>query len=96
MKSVKSTRRELELGIDTLIEEMNSMYGAELQEEEALERKLSDIRLRARLEEILRHIVRFAKIAERRRDEELMNVGYIMSVTIDSEGAEFEVKGRTT
>lgn len=91
----KSQNRYLARGIYSVIEEMNSMYGANLKDEELMERHLSDIALRAKLEELTKNIVRIVKLAERRRDEELTDVGYTIMVSLNSEGIDSEIKIRT-
>jgi hypothetical protein len=96
MSRAETKRKELELGVSSVIELMNRLYGAQdLIPEEEAQRKLGDMRLENRLVELIKMIVRLRKISESYRDEGLQSVGYEMLVQIDCDKVEYNIKYRS-
>jgi len=62
--------------MDSMIGEVQAAYGAKLEEEAQIERKLSDVALRDDVIAMASEVVRLRKLAERFGDEEALNVSY--------------------
>ncbi|HVC57870.1 MAG TPA: hypothetical protein VND15_00130 [Candidatus Acidoferrales bacterium] len=71
-----ASERELSRGMDSMIGEVQAAYGAKLEEEAQIERKLSDVALRDDVIAMASEVVRLRKLAERFGDEEALNVSY--------------------
>lgn len=91
MESEAKCERELEKWIDSLVEEMNGRYGAELAEDLQIDRKLSDINLRNELISQIKEVVRCKKISERMMEEQKQEIAYYMHITVTSGSTHFYI-----
>ncbi len=91
MESRGKCERELGRCIDSVVEEMNGMYCADLTEEAKIDSKMSDIKLREELICQIREEIRCKKISERLMAEQMKGVAYRMQVSICGEGIEYEI-----
>lgn len=86
MESRHNCERELGKWIDSLVDEMNGMYCADLTDAAKIDSKMSDIKLRDELINQLREIIRCKKLSERLLAEHCKEVTYKMSVRINGNG----------
>lgn len=91
MESRDKCERELRRCIDSVVDEMNSMYCADLTETAKIDSKMSDIKLRDALISQMREIIRCKKVSERIGAEQLREVAYDMQVRISGSGIAFAV-----
>ena len=81
--------RELERGMDSLIGEMNGMYGTPYErmgEEAKLEREISDVQLRDDMVSHTEEVIRCRKMSERFLDDEKIDVTYTVQTEVSSKG----------
>ena len=88
------SERELERGIDSMMEEIDGMYRADLKDEERLDSKMGDISLRDELIGHIREVVRCRKISERMMAEQSKDVRYTMSIEVSRNGMSYSVVRR--
>jgi hypothetical protein len=91
MVSVQKYERELRSCIDSMVDEMNGIYGADLTESAKIDSKMGDIRLRDELIEQIRNVVRCKKISERMSAEQMRSITYRMEVRICGDGIDYEI-----
>jgi hypothetical protein len=76
--------RKLRRNIEAVIESMDVVFGADLSEEEALQRKISNAQLSIELAEQIVNIIKCRKISERAMDLQLIDKKYRMVVDIST------------
>lgn len=91
MESRRKCERELEKCIDSLVDEMNGMYCADLTEDAKVDARMSDISLRDELMGQIEETIRCKKISERVMAENMKNVIYTMQVSISSNGIDYAI-----
>lgn len=91
MESKNRCERELERCIDSVVEEMNGMYCADLTEDARIDSRMSDIKLRDELIRQIKDEIRCKKISERMMEEQKRSVVYGMQVSICGEGIEYSI-----
>lgn len=87
MRSKEQWERELRFWIDCLVEDMGDKYGAQLTDENRMERRMKDIELRESLIEHVAQIVRCSKISERFWHESRSLRSYRLVASVSHEGA---------
>jgi hypothetical protein len=91
MESRRKCERELGKWIDSLVDEMNGIYCADLTEAAKVDAKMSDIKVREELIGQITEIIRCKKISERIMAEQAKNVVYNMNVRISAEGITYGI-----
>lgn len=91
MESKDICERELRKCIDSLVDEMNAMYCADLAEHAKIDSKMSDIKLREELICQIRSEIRCKKICERMMAEQNRSFVYCMQVSISGNGIEYTI-----
>lgn len=91
MGSERMRERELERCIDSMVDEMNGIYCADLTEEAMLDSRMNDIELRDALISQIREIVRCKKISERMMAEMSRKVLYTVKTEVGRSGMSFTV-----
>ncbi len=90
MESRDKCERELKKWIDSLVDQMNGMYCADLTEAAKIDSKMSDIKLRDMLIRQMTDEIRFKKLSERIMAEQGKEITYDMQVRIDGSGITYE------
>ncbi len=87
----RKCERELERCIDSMVDEMNGIYCADLTEVAKIDSKMSDIKLREELISQIKDEIRCKKISERMMVESMKELEYHMEVRINSEGVIYNI-----
>jgi hypothetical protein len=83
--------RKLKGCIDSMVDEMNAIYCADLTEEAKIDSKMGDIKLREELICQMKEVIRCKKISERLMAEESKEIKYLMQVRIGGEGITYNI-----
>lgn len=89
MGSTNKYERELERGIDAMIDEMNEKYSVEMAEESMIDAKMTDIKLREDIIKQIKEELRCRKISEKSVNSSLVPLVYEMKVRISSESLSY-------
>lgn len=84
MDSLDECERELEKPVDSLVSEVGSRYGADLNEMARIEALMDDIRLRNELIPHLVEIIRCRKLCERVKAEQRREIAYHVHIIVTS------------
>lgn len=93
MESVRKCERELGLErcMDSLVDEMNGKYGADLAEEARIDAMMGDLVFRDDLIKVLKEVIRCKKISERIMAEERKDVEYSIGLRAASGRISFSI-----
>jgi len=87
----KARERELERCIDSVLEEMNGMYCADLNENAKVDARMSDIKFRDELICQMKEAIRCKKISERMMAEQNRQIMYRIGLEVDGSGMRYSV-----
>ena len=91
MESRGKCERELARCIDSVVEEMNGMYCADLTESAKVDSRMSDIKFREALIGQIKAEIRCKKICERMMAEQKKKVVYGIQVSVCGDGIEYSI-----
>lgn len=77
-----TSERELERGIDSMLERINCRYGADLTDEAKIDVRMGDILFRNELKSLDEVIARLKKISERTMHEQKKEIAYYLHITV--------------
>ena len=92
MESNRKYERKLSVCIDSLIEEMGSMYCADLAESAKVDSRMSDIKLRDSLIRQIGDEVRCKKISERLMAEIGREARYRVRASVSCDGLQYNIE----